>query len=529
MMRLGAVLMLAVASLAATAEEARLTILSTLVVRTAPRVDAPEVAALLGGVRAQATAAEGAPGWVRLTGADGRELGFALQHHLQPAPARNSLLAGALSGGAAIPAAPASPPAVTGAPAPARSSLLTGALTGGVAAPVARDGPPLAGAPGAPAAPASERGGALSGFLQGSAGGPGGQLGLSSLTDGRLAQAQAAHAEEQRRLAEIAEAERRALEAVRIARAAEDEANRQIEQMERDQQRAQERRRQQEGDAIIANAVRGAVLTIGNAMADNLRASNARMLAENQQRMAEANRRAAELRMNAARADAERARREAAAAAARARQTGIAQNQQQTAQVDYLARAQAQRAAEANFQQQQQAALQQAQRSAVLAAQNQVALPSSTLGGGSTGSGGYRSPGSDGRSTSAPAQSSTSIAAAPSVASVVGIDINYHNEGSGSGTRQVGQLQVSLTIRNVNVNGDKSRICAEFRNPLAGEWQGGYRLTDRYQEQTFARLTVGPGQTKEVCEILTAVKTYYVVLDRDDPPRGRDSSFGVRG
>jgi hypothetical protein len=40
---------------------------------------------------------------------------------------------------------------------------------------------------------------------------------------------------------------------------------------------------------------------------------------------------------------------------------------------------------------------------------------------------------------------------------------------------------------------------------------------------------VGPGQTKEVCEILPAVKTYCIVLDPEDPPRSRDSSFGVRG
>jgi membrane protein involved in colicin uptake len=502
-MRSAAGLLLAVASLAAFAAAEPLTIASSLVVRTAPRADAPEVAALLGGARAHAAPAEGAPGWVRLTAPDGRELGFAWQQHLEAAPGRTSLLASALTGSAMSPATPA----------------------------------PRAGVADAPAAAAPDRASRLSSFLQ-SGGGSGaatGQLGLAALTDGRLAQAQAAHAEEQRRLAEIAEAERRAAEAERraveaenAARAQEEQALLELERIEREEQRAAERRKQQAGDAIIANAVRGAALRVGNAMADNLRADHARMLAENQQRMAEANRRAAELRMNAARADAERARREAAAAADRARQTAIAQNQQQTARVDYLARAQEQRAAEANFQQQQ-AALQQAQRSAVLAAQNQAPLPGSTLGVGSTGTGGHRSPSSDSGSTSAPAQPSTSIAAAPSVASVVGIDINYHNEGSGSGTRQVGQLQVSLTIRNVNVNGDKSRICAEFRNPLAGEWKGGYRLTDRYQEQTFARLTVGPGQTKEVCEILTAVKTYYVVLDRDDPPRSRDSSFGVRG
>jgi hypothetical protein len=520
MMRRGVGWLLALASLVELAAAQPLTIASSVVVRTAPRADAPEVAALLGGVRAEAAAVEGVPGWVRLTAADGRELGFAWQQDLEPAATRRSLLAGALGGGAAPPAA------VT--PEPARTSLLVGALTGGVSAPNTPDPPPSADASDASSSPASERSGALSGFLQGGGGGPGGQMGLSALTDGRLAQAQAAHAEEQRRLADIAEAQRRAAEAERLARAAEDEARRQMEAIERRQQRAEERRREQEGNAIIANAVMGAALSIGSAMADNLRASNARMLAESQQRMADANRRAAELRMNAARADAERARKEAAAAAASAQQPRAAQNQQQTARVDYLARAQAQRAAEANFQQRQ-AALQQAQRTAALAVQNQAALQNTAPGGGSTGASSLRSQSNDSASAAAPMPSSTSIAAAPSAASVVGLDINYHDVGRGSGTRQVGQIQVSLTIRDVNVNGDKSRICADFRNPLAGEWKGGYRLTDRYTDQTFARLTVGPGQTTTVCEILPAVKTYYVVLRQDGPPRSRDSSIGVRG
>jgi len=526
---------LGLATVASAAEGPPLTIAHSLVVRTAPRTDAPEVAALLGGVRAHAAPVDGAPGWLRLTGLDGRELGFAWQRHLEPAPARTSLLAGALGGSAAPsepPAPPAPPPAAAAASAPARTSLLIGALTRGADAPTAPGEPLPAAAPGASPAPAAERPSALSGFLQAGGGGSGGSLGLSSLTDGRLAQAQAAHAEEQRRLAEIAEAERRAAEAERQARAAEDEARRQIEQAERAQQRAEERRQQQASDAILANAVMGAALTIGNAMADNLRASHARMLAENQQRMAEANRRAAQQRLNAARADADRARREAAAAAARARQPAIAPSQQQTARVDYLARAQAQRAAEANFQQQQ-AALQQAQRAAALALQSPVASLGSTPATGGAGDGVPSTTGiglgSGSARTPEPEPASTPMASAPSAATVVGLDINYHDVGRGSGTRQIGQLQVSLTIRDVKVNGDKSRICAEFRNPLAGEWKGGYRLTSRYEEQTFARLTVGPGQTTTVCEILPAVKTYYVVLRQDAPPRSRDSSFGVRG
>lgn len=472
-----------------------------LIILRAPKGDALVAPAPPAGTRVTATPVDGALGWLRLAGPDGAVIGYAREGDMGGRASRPSALEAFLTGGQSAPV-PAAPMETAAAPAP----------------PAVDQSPLLAylgvGSAGGKAAPA--RGG-------GNAAAP---LTLAALTDGRLEQAQAAYAEEQRRLAEIAAAEQRAADAEWAARQAEDRAMREEERIEREMQRAEERRRQQAGDAIIGNAIANAALSIGNAMADNVRADFARREAESQRRMADANRRAAEQQLINARADAERARREAAALRARA-QSSTAAAQPRAASVDYTAWAQAQRAAEAQFRQQQ-ANVEQARRTQAQIAQQQSAMMANSA---RQGFGGSSSPQGSQPSYAAsasppPASAGASASRAPSV---VSLDINYHDVGNGSGSRQVENLQVRVFVERVKVNGDKSYICAEFRNPLAGEWRGGFRLTDRYDTQTFSTLAVGAGQTVKRCEILQVVKTYHVVLRRDDPPRSRDTSFGVRG
>lgn len=94
-------------------------------------------------------------------------------------------------------------------------------------------------------------------------------------------------------------------------------------------------------------------------------------------------------------------------------------------------------------------------------------------------------------------------------------DINYHSVGEGSGSKCFEGLCVSLWIKNINVNGDKSRICARFSNSAGSQWKGAYRLTNRDDNSTFATLNVGARNQVDRCEILPAQRTYRVVLRQD--------------
>lgn len=94
-------------------------------------------------------------------------------------------------------------------------------------------------------------------------------------------------------------------------------------------------------------------------------------------------------------------------------------------------------------------------------------------------------------------------------------DINYHSVGEGSGSRCYEGLCVSLWIKNINVNGDKSRICATFSNSGSGDWKGAYRLTNRDDNTTFSSLRVGAYNEIDKCEILPVQRTYRVVLRQD--------------
>ena len=75
-------------------------------------------------------------------------------------------------------------------------------------------------------------------------------------------------------------------------------------------------------------------------------------------------------------------------------------------------------------------------------------------------------------------------------------------------------LRVYLEIRRLNVNGDRSEICAVFRNTGSNAWEGGYRITNRDDRSTFATVNVPGNDERARCELLPRARMYYVVLNR---------------
>lgn len=76
-------------------------------------------------------------------------------------------------------------------------------------------------------------------------------------------------------------------------------------------------------------------------------------------------------------------------------------------------------------------------------------------------------------------------------------------------------LCVNIVVNRTKVNGDRNEICAYLTNGSSSTWQGGMRLTYFNDPATHNSLTVGPGQTREHCEILPNTNRYWVVLRRD--------------
>lgn len=432
-----------------------------LALRQSPRADAPITLHYPAGSTVGASTVIDAAGWLLVTNPQGETIGYVPEEDLIPptksdetpaaATSRSSALGAFLTGGNL----PASQPA------PAQTAVET---TADVTGP-SRLGAFLSG----PASNQSSSAGTLS---------------FASLSDGQLKAAQASHEAEQKRLEAIRIAEWEAAEAIRRAEEAAYQAELQIQQMEAEMRREEERQRKAEGDRVIADAMYMAAITIGQAAADGIVADYNRSQAESQRRMADANRRAAELELQKARASADQARRDAQAEADRAQReyAAIAQRPSTTASVDYLGQAQAKRAAEAEFQ------------------RKQAASAQSLAGLLSSGSSTQTSTSSESR---APGSGTTNVGA---------FVINYHSVGEGSGTRRMSNLDVSVSIRRVNVNGDKSEICANLRNPMLTDWSGGYRVTDRSDNTTFATTRVAAGSTVSQCEILPAVRSYNVVL-----------------
>jgi hypothetical protein len=90
-----------------------------------------------------------------------------------------------------------------------------------------------------------------------------------------------------------------------------------------------------------------------------------------------------------------------------------------------------------------------------------------------------------------------------------------HSVGAETTVQCFEGLCVSLYVKRINVNGDRSEICAEFGNEDGGDWIGAYRLTQRDDYTTFASLRVASGDTRERCEILPQSSRYWVVLRQD--------------
>ncbi len=107
------------------------------------------------------------------------------------------------------------------------------------------------------------------------------------------------------------------------------------------------------------------------------------------------------------------------------------------------------------------------------------------------------------------------LSAAAEARSYKSFTINYHYVGEGSASECFEGLCVSLYIKNVNVNGDKSRICARLVNSASTQWRGAYRLTNRDDSSTFASAQVNARSSKDICEILPAQRNYRLVLRQD--------------
>lgn len=111
-----------------------------------------------------------------------------------------------------------------------------------------------------------------------------------------------------------------------------------------------------------------------------------------------------------------------------------------------------------------------------------------------------------------------SLAAAGAVAAKDRISIRmfFNYKGYETGKYNIEGLRVSLRVREVNVNGGKSEVCAYFYNDYPNAWEGGYRLTNRDDYSTFATVRVGGSSWVSRCEILPVATDYYVVLNRYD-------------
>lgn len=94
--------------------------------------------------------------------------------------------------------------------------------------------------------------------------------------------------------------------------------------------------------------------------------------------------------------------------------------------------------------------------------------------------------------------------------------MSYSHRGYVTGSQYAEGLSVSLSIREVNVTSGKSEICAYFNNSNALSWEGGYRLTDRDVNSTFATVRVNGNSTATRCELLPVANYYYMVLNRYD-------------
>lgn len=432
-----------------------------LALRQSPRADAPIALYYPAGSTVGASTVIDAAGWFLVTDPQGQAIGYVRETDLI-APAKSN----------------DTPPAAT-----SRSSALGAFLTGGHPSAPAQTPVEMTAEITGP----SRLGAFLSGPASNQSGSGSGTLSFASLADGQLKAAQASHEAEQRRLEAIRRAEWEAAEAFRRAEEAAYEAEMEIQRMEDEQRREEERQRKAAGDQVIADAMFMAAMSIGQAAADSIAADYSRMQAESQRRIADANRRAAELELQRARENSDQVRRDAQAEADRAQREyeALTQRQSTTTSVDYLGQAQARRAAEAEFQRRQAAS-----------AQTFTGLLSS---GGST----------------QPSTSSGDRASGSGTTNVGAFVINYHSVGEGSGTRRMSNLDVSVSIRRVNVNGEKSEICANLYNPMMADWSGGYRVTDRSDNTTFATTRVASGSTVSQCEILPAVRSYNVVLRQD--------------
>ena len=96
--------------------------------------------------------------------------------------------------------------------------------------------------------------------------------------------------------------------------------------------------------------------------------------------------------------------------------------------------------------------------------------------------------------------------------------ISPSNHYVGYATRQMvlEGLSFSIEIRRINVTEGKSEVCVEFENFGNRDWEGGYRLTNRDDNTTFATVRVPEDGTRTRCELLPRASTYYLVLNSYD-------------
>ena len=77
-------------------------------------------------------------------------------------------------------------------------------------------------------------------------------------------------------------------------------------------------------------------------------------------------------------------------------------------------------------------------------------------------------------------------------------------------------LCVNIYVKRTEVSSGKVEICAQFTNEYSETtWKGAYRLTNRDDPTVFSSLTVPGQETRERCEILPALRDYWVVLRED--------------
>jgi len=84
-------------------------------------------------------------------------------------------------------------------------------------------------------------------------------------------------------------------------------------------------------------------------------------------------------------------------------------------------------------------------------------------------------------------------------------------------SRLISPLEVTLEIERAGLRisgNDRSEICAVFRNLTSNEWSGGYRLTDRDENNTHASLRIPGFGSVRRCETLNPQMRYYLVLRR---------------